>query len=155
MKCRPVSDSITVDFLGSSRQFAWLEISLVFDKSNKHTTIYDIYNVEVAAKYIKSIKLTNFNEIYSLTNEKKYDTDNLTQKHLLYKQVVAWACNACSTAPLSGYINNPVYKNFIDENVYDGNVSNERTYLDLRFTWRVFVRIVATRTYLTSQSILT
>ena len=155
MKCRPVSDSITVDFLGSSRQFDWLEISLVFDKNNKHTTIYDSYNVEVAAKYIKSIKLTNFNEIYSLTNEKKYDTDNLTQKHLLYKQVVAWACNACSTAPLSDYINNPVYKKFIDENVYDGNASNERTYLDLRFTWPVFVRIVATRTYLTSQNILT
>ena len=155
MKCQPVSDSITVDFLGSSRQFDWLEISLVFDKSNKHTTIYDSYNFEVAAKYIKSIKLTNFNEIYSLTNENKYDTDNLTQKHLLYKQVAAWACNACSTAPLSGYINNPVYKKFIDENVYDGNASNKRTYLDLRFTWRVFVRIVATRTYLTSQNILT
>ena len=35
------------------------------------TTIYDSYDVELAAKYIKSIKLENFIEIYSLTNEKK------------------------------------------------------------------------------------
>ena len=45
-------------------------MSLVFDKSDKHTTIYDSYNVELAAKYIKSVKLSNFIEIYSLTNEK-------------------------------------------------------------------------------------
>ena len=36
------SDAINVDFLGSIKQFDWLEISLVFDKSDKHTTIYDI-----------------------------------------------------------------------------------------------------------------
>ena len=42
-------DSINVDFLGSNRQFDWLEISLVFDKSHKHTTIYDSYNAELAA----------------------------------------------------------------------------------------------------------
>ena len=79
------SDSINVDFLGSNRQFDWIEISLVSNKSDKHTTIYDSYNVELAAKYTKSVKLSNFTEIYSLINEKKYDTDNLMQKHLLYK----------------------------------------------------------------------
>ena len=83
------SDTINVDFLGSNRQFDWLEISLVFDKRDKHTTIYDSYNAELAAKYIKTIKLSNFTEIYSLTNEKKYDSDNLTQKHLLFKQFLA------------------------------------------------------------------
>ena len=79
------ADSISVDFLGSNRQFDWLEISLVFDKSDKHTTIYDSYNAELAAKYIKSVQVSNFTEIYSLTNEKKYGMDNLTQKHLLHK----------------------------------------------------------------------
>ena len=64
-------------------------MSLVFDKNVKHTTIYDSYNAELATKYIKSVKLTNFTEIYSLTNEKKYDMENVTQKHLLYKQFVA------------------------------------------------------------------
>ena len=37
-------DSLDVEFLGSSRQFDWLEISVVDDKSDKHTTIYDSYN---------------------------------------------------------------------------------------------------------------
>ena len=75
-----------------------LEISLVFDRSNKHTKLYD--NVELTAKYIKSVKLSNFTKIYSLTNEKNYDMDNLTQKYLLYKQFVFWCCNGCSTAHL-------------------------------------------------------
>ena len=73
-------DSLDIDFLGTNRQFDWLEISLVYDKSDKHTTIYNSYNVKMASK-----KLTNFTEIYSLTNEKKYDIDNLTQRYLLYK----------------------------------------------------------------------
>ena len=38
------SDSISIDFLAPNRQFDWLEISLVYDKSDKHTTIYDSYN---------------------------------------------------------------------------------------------------------------
>ena len=39
------SDTINVDFLGLNRQIDWLEISLVFDS----------YNAELAAKYIKTI----------------------------------------------------------------------------------------------------
>ena len=46
------SDTINVNFLGSNRQFDWLEISLVFDKIEKRTTIYDSYNVDIVAKYI-------------------------------------------------------------------------------------------------------
>ena len=83
------SDSLNVEFLGSNRQFHWIEISIVLDKSDKHTTIYDSYNREFASQTIKTLQLTNFTEIYSLTNEKKYDIDNLTQKHLLYKDFVA------------------------------------------------------------------
>ena len=33
------SDSLNVKFLGANRQFDWIEISLVPDKSDKHTTI--------------------------------------------------------------------------------------------------------------------
>ena len=120
------SDTINVDFLGWNRQFHWLEISFVFDKSDKHTTIYDSYNAELVAKYIKTIKLSNFTKIYSLTNEKKNDTDNLTQKHLLFKQFVAWACNGCSTAPLSDYINNSIYQELIGESDYNSDTREER-----------------------------
>ena len=89
----------------------------MYDKSNKHTSVHDSYNVELAAKTVKSIKLSNFTETYSLTNEKKkkkYHTDNLTQKYLLYK-FVAWGCNGCSATPLNDYINNPVFQELIDE----------------------------------------
>ena len=120
-----------IDFLGANRQFDWLEISLVYDKSDKHTTIYDSYNVEMASKKIKSVKLPNFTEIYSLTNEKKYDIDNLTQRHLLYKQFVAWRCNGSSVAPLSDYMNKP-FQELISEDDYFSVKSDERVYLDLR-----------------------
>ena len=83
------TDSLNVEFLGSNRQFDWLEISIISDKNDKHTTIYDSYNRELAAQEIKTLKLPNFTEIYSLKNKKKYDIDNLTQRHLLYKQFVA------------------------------------------------------------------
>ena len=58
--------------------------------------------------------------------------DNLTRKHLLYKQFVAWACNGYSTAPLTDYINNPVYQELTDQSDYDSVKSDERIYLDLR-----------------------
>ena len=66
------SDLVNVGFLLSNRQFdRWIEIPLVFDKSDKHTTICDSYNVELAAKYIKSVKLSNFSEIYSINKNNK------------------------------------------------------------------------------------
>ena len=112
------SDSLRVEFYGSKRQFDWLELSLVYDKSDKHLTIYNSYNVEHAAKKIKSVLLQNFTEAYILTNEKKYDVNNNTQKHLLFKQIVAWSCTGCSVAPLTDYINNPIYQELPTENDY-------------------------------------
>ena len=53
-------DSLDIDFLGLQRQFDWLELSIVYDKSDKHTTICDSYNTELAPKTIKSVKLSNF-----------------------------------------------------------------------------------------------
>ena len=35
------TDSINIDFLGVNRQFDWIELSIVYDKNDKHTTIYD------------------------------------------------------------------------------------------------------------------
>ena len=50
------TQSLTVTFKGAQRQFQWLEISLIYDKSYQHLTIYDGYNLELAAKMIQSIK---------------------------------------------------------------------------------------------------
>ena len=64
-------DSLNIEFLGANRQFDWIEISIVPDKSDQHKTIYDSYNREMAAQLIKSLKLSNFSELYSLTNKRK------------------------------------------------------------------------------------
>ena len=124
------TDSPNVEFSGSNRQFDMLEISIVPDKSDKYTTIYDSSNRELASQEIKTLKLTSFTEIYSLTNEKKYDIDNLTQRHL---QFVAWNCNGSSSvAPLTEYTNNPIFQELPDEDVYVSVKKDERVYLDLR-----------------------
>ena len=119
------SDSLNVELLGANRQFDWIEILIVNDKSDKHTSTYDSYNRELAAQNIKSLRLSNFTEIYSLTNEKKYNIDNLTQKHLLYKQFVAWNCNGSSVAPLVDYMDNPIYRELPNEDEYHSLNINE------------------------------
>ena len=50
----------------------------------------------------------------------------------MYKQFVAWSCNGSSVAPLTDYINNPIYQELIDEDDYFNTKSDERIYLDLR-----------------------
>ena len=57
-------DSLDIDVLGANRQFDQIELS-------QNTSMYDSYNVEMASKRIKSVRVTNFTEINSLTNEKK------------------------------------------------------------------------------------
>ena len=126
------SQELTADFKGFNRQFDQIEISLIYDKSNRHLTLYDSYNAESAAGMIKSVDLANISEAYGITNTKRFDTSNNTQKHLLYKQFIAWNCNGCSVAPLSDYINNPIFQELLLEKEYFGNNSDQRISLDLR-----------------------
>ena len=86
----------------------------------------------MAAQLINTSKLANFTEHYSLTNEKKYDTDNLTQQHLLYKQFLAWSCNGSSVAPVSNFVYNPIFQELPDQERYFSAKSDERIYLGLR-----------------------
>ena len=67
-----------------------------------------------------------------MTNEKKYSVDNLTQKHLLYKQFVAWSCNGSSVAPIKDYIDNPIFQELPDEETNFSLNSGEKVYLHLR-----------------------
>ena len=85
---RTGSESLNVEFLGSNRQFDCVEIYILPDKCDKNTTAYESCNRELASRETKFLSLSNFTEIYSLTNKRKYDTDNLMQRHLLYRQFV-------------------------------------------------------------------
>ena len=51
--------SFTMEFRATNRQFDWFKISLVYNKSNKHNTVYDSYNVEKASTFIQSMSLEN------------------------------------------------------------------------------------------------
>ena len=47
------TQSLKINFRGLNKQIELLEISLVFDKSDQHQTVYDSYDVELAAKYVQ------------------------------------------------------------------------------------------------------
>ena len=70
MGAQKTLNSLNIDFLALNSQFDWLELSLVYDKSDKYTTMYDSYNVEMAAKTIKSIKLSNSLKFTALQTKK-------------------------------------------------------------------------------------
>ena len=70
------TQSLSVSFKGTQRQFEWLEISLIYDKSYQHLKIYDSYDLELAAKMIQSIKLENTISTYSLTGKLEYNYKN-------------------------------------------------------------------------------
>ena len=55
----------------------------------------------------------------------------MTQRYLLYKQFVAWNCNGSSIAPLTEYMNNPIFQELPDEDTYFSAKNDERVYLDL------------------------
>ena len=102
------------------------------DKSDKHLTPYNSYNAEKAAKLIKTIEFANISNEKSAANTLRYDLDNDLHKHLLYKQFLAWNTNGCSTAPLGGFINNPVAQKLKKEIDYFTNTSDELIYIGLR-----------------------
>ena len=51
---------------------------------------------------------------------------------MLYKQFVAWNCNGSSVAPLTEYMDNPIFQELPDEETYYSLKSDEKIHLDLR-----------------------
>ena len=80
---------------------------------------------------IKKIELSNISDAYSGINMMKFDISNDKQKHMLWKQYVAWHCNGYTTAPISDYINNPVFQELLLDSEYFGARSNKKIYIDL------------------------
>ena len=126
------SQDFMVDFQGANRKFDWIEISLVYDKSDKHLTAYDSYNAECTSKFIKSLEFANISNRHSSTNTLKFDIGNDLQKHLLWKQHLAWCTNGGSTPPLTDFMNNPIAQKLKKEDEYFSNKFDERLYVDLR-----------------------
>ena len=102
------TQSFTCTFKGAPRQFDSFEISIVYDKSFQHTTIYNSYDLEIASKLIKTIKFENTSTTYSWTGKLSFDLERDDDKNILYKMLVAKACDGCSTALLAQYKNNEI-----------------------------------------------
>ena len=126
------TQSLKVNFRGLNKQIEWLEISLVFDKSDQHQTVYDSYDVELAAKYVQLLALENASTTYSLTGQLEYNVSNEDDKHWLYQMFVAYYCEGCSAAPLTQYKNNMIKQELTKEKYYFGDDSDERLYIDMR-----------------------
>ena len=53
-------------------------------------------------------------------------------KNILYKMLVAKACDGCSTAPLTQYKNNEIYQEITEEDKFTDKKTDDRIYIDMR-----------------------
>ena len=95
------AQSKTFTFTNVFKQFALLEFSLLFDRSDQHLSIYDSFNAEVAATNIKSIKLQNASNTYSQYNTIKCDLEDEEDSFTLYNAFVAFVTKGSSIVPES------------------------------------------------------
>ena len=127
------TQSNVVEFKGVNKQFSFLEISLVYDKSEQHNSVYDSYNAELVPKLISTVQLENLNNKYGEIN-RKYDLTDEHDKYLMYRNFVGWATGqGCTVGPLTQYANNEIYKELIKyDDYYSQLKSDEKLYVDLR-----------------------
>ena len=126
------TQSFTYTFKGTQRQFDWLAISVVYDKSYQHITVYDSYDLELVSKLIQTIKFENTTTTYSLTRNLLYDFEKDDDKNILYKMFIAKQCNGCSTAPFTQYKNNEIYQEITAEDDYTTNNTDNRIWINMR-----------------------
>ena len=91
------AQSLKALFEGAQSQLEWIKIFLVYDKSYQHQTIYDSYDVELAAKFIKNVQLENSSSTHILAGQLEYDVYNEEDLQWLYKMLIAYNCGTCST----------------------------------------------------------
>ena len=126
------AQSYMVTFTGAERQFDWLEILLTYDKSYQHVTIYDSYDIELAAKLIQRVRFENTSKAYSLTGKLEYDFKNSDEENLLHKIFSAYTCNGCTSAPITQYKNNEIFQDITKQDQYRDNTKDDRLYIDMR-----------------------
>ena len=125
------SQSRTITFNNAYKQFSFLEISLVFDRSDQHKSIYNSYNAEVAATAINTIKLQNVSNTYSEFNTVKFDLEDEEDRYMLYNSFVAWTTKSLSIVPESDYMYNEIRQELPTRNKYFTD-SDERVYINIR-----------------------
>ena len=125
------AQSKTFTFQNVFIQFAFLEFSLIFDRSDQNLNMFDSYNAEVAATQIKSIKLQKASNTYSRYSDIKFDLEDEEDRFTLYNSFVAFVTNESSIVPESDYIYNTIRKELPNGNTYFTD-SDEKVYIDIR-----------------------
>ena len=105
------SQSIIVTFNNAFKQFSFLEISLVYEKSDQYLSIYDSYNAEIASTHND---LTDSEDQYTLHNA-------FTER----------ICDGSSIVPQSDYAYNKTYHGLPKIDKYFSEV-DERVYIDIK-----------------------
>ena len=125
------AQSKTFTFTNAFKQFAFLEFSLVFDKSDQHVNIYDSYNAETAATSIKYIKLHNASNTYSEFNTIKFNLEDDEDRFVLYNTFVVWVTKGSSIVPESDYLYNKIRQELPNRRTCFTD-SDEKVYIDIR-----------------------
>ena len=125
------SQSKTVTFANSFKQFSFLEILLVYNKRDQHLSIYDSYNAEIASMDIKSIKLQNASNSYSEFNTVKFDLEDAEDQYTLYNAFTAWVTGGLTIAPQGDHAYNETVQQLPKIDKYFGD-ADERVYIDIR-----------------------
>ena len=105
---------------------------IAYDDSYQHSTIYDSYDLELAAKLIKTIKFENTSSTYSLTGKLSYDLEKDEDKFQLYSMLATFTCGGCSSALLTQYIINLIYQELTEEDEYTDQERDDCIYIDMR-----------------------
>ena len=126
-------------FNNAFKQFSFLEVSLIYDRSDQHLSIYDSYNAEVVATHITSIKLQNASITYSEFNTVKFDLKDPEDWYMLHKAFTAWVTDGSSVTPQGDYACNKTYQKLLkrDDCFTD---SDECIYIDISRVSRVSSR---------------
>ena len=67
-----------------------------------------------------------------MTGKLSYDLEKEDDKYWLYCMLAAFTCGGCSSAPLTQYINNPIYQELTEEDEFTENERDYRIYVDMR-----------------------
>ena len=67
-----------------------------------------------------------------MTGKLSYDLEKEDEKNILYKMLLAHACNGCNSAPLTQYKNNEIYQEITAEDEFTSNEKDNRIYIDMR-----------------------
>lgn len=125
------SQSRKVNFYDFAARFEFIEVSLIYDRSDQHQTMYDNYDLELAAQNIQSLTPKNAANTYSITRTSELNIDNEDDEHLLYLMFATCSCKGYSAALLTQYRNNKIYQELTKEKYYFKDSSDKKMYIDM------------------------